>query len=87
MASNERTQESPSGPILVPSFDELMWPAIRALKEMGGSGTNEELLAKVIQLEGLPPEVQAFPHNESERQTKRLQSCLGEDIPEKSWRG
>ena len=53
----------------VPSFDELMWPTLQALKAMGGSATNEELLAKVIELEAYPPEVQAFQHSDS-RQTK-----------------
>jgi restriction system protein len=46
-----------------------MWPALRALKAMGGSGTNEELLAKVIELEGFSPDVQAYPHTDN-RQTK-----------------
>ena len=36
---------------------------------MGGSGTNEELLAKVIELENFSPEVQAFVHVDN-RQTK-----------------
>lgn len=53
----------------VPSFDELMWPALKALRAMGGSATNEELLAKVIELEGYSPEVQAFQHSDN-RQTK-----------------
>jgi restriction system protein len=53
----------------VPSFDELMWPTLQALKAMGGSATNEELLAKIIELEAYPPEVQAFQHSDN-RQTK-----------------
>jgi restriction system protein len=55
--------------IEVPSFDELMGPTLQALKAMGGSATNEELLAKVIQQEGYPPKVQALPHSDN-RQTK-----------------
>jgi hypothetical protein len=27
----------------VPTFDELLWPTIKALKVMGGSASNEEL--------------------------------------------
>ncbi len=53
----------------VPSFDELMWPALQALKAMGGSATNEELLAEVIQLQAYSPEVQAIQHTDN-RQTK-----------------
>ena len=48
----------------VPTFDELMWPALRALEAMGGSGTNEELLNKIIELEQVPVEVQAVEHTD-----------------------
>lgn len=51
----------------VPSFDQLMWPTLRALKVMGGSATNEELLAKIIELEALPPQVQSVPHSDNRR--------------------
>jgi restriction system protein len=53
----------------VPTFDELMWPAIKALKAMGGSASNEELLAKIIELERIPEPVQRFIHTDN-RQTK-----------------
>jgi len=52
----------------VPTFDELMWPALLAMKELGGSATHEELLEKVIELEHLPEAVQNVMH--TERQTK-----------------
>ena len=55
--------------IQVPSFDELMWPTLEALRAMGGSATNEELLAKVIELEGYSPAVQTAQHSDN-RQTK-----------------
>ncbi len=48
----------------VPSYDELMWPTLRALKAMGGSGTNEELLNKIIELDKVPPEIQAVQHTD-----------------------
>ena len=47
-----------------PTFDELMWPALQALKAMGGSGTNGELLNKIIELECISPEVQAIEHTD-----------------------
>jgi restriction system protein len=53
----------------VPTFDRLMWPALKALKAMGGSASNEELLAKVIELENVPEEVASFIHTDN-RQTK-----------------
>jgi len=54
----------------VPSYDELMWPTLRALKAMGGSGTNEELLNKIIELDKVPPEIQAVQH--TDRRQSRL---------------
>src|SRR5690349_19912713 len=53
----------------VPTFDALMWPALKALKAMGGSGTNEELLRKIIVWENLSPEIQAVEHTDH-RQSK-----------------
>ena len=45
-----------------------MWPALVAMKELGGSATHEELLEKVIELEHIPESVQNVMH--TERQTK-----------------
>ncbi len=53
----------------VPTFDELMWPVLKALKAMGGSASNEELLAKVIELEHIPEDIASFLHVDH-RQTK-----------------
>ena len=52
-----------------PAFDELMWPTLKALKAMGGSASNEELLAKMIELEHVPEDVASFVHSDN-RQTK-----------------
>ncbi|MGC1296451.1 MAG: winged helix-turn-helix domain-containing protein [Alloacidobacterium sp.] len=51
-----------------PSFDELMWGALVAMKALGGSATHEELLERVIELEHIPEAVQNIMH--TERQTK-----------------
>jgi restriction system protein len=45
-----------------------MWPAVVAMKALGGSATHEELLEKVIELEHIPETVQNVMH--TERQTK-----------------
>ena len=45
MTSADELPDEP-GTAAVPSFDALMWPTLQALKAMGGSGTNEELLAR-----------------------------------------
>jgi restriction system protein len=39
-----------------------MWPALVAMKELGGSATHEELLEKVIDLEHIPEAVQNVLH-------------------------
>jgi restriction system protein len=52
----------------VPTFDRLMWPALVAMKKLGGSATHEELLEQVIKLEHIPEMVQNVMH--TERQTK-----------------
>jgi restriction system protein len=52
-----------------PKFDELMWPTIKALKALGGSATNQELVDKIIEIEKYPEEIQQIPHNDG-RETK-----------------
>jgi restriction system protein len=46
----------------VPSFDRLMWPAVCALKQMGGSASHHELLDKVIEIARIPEDVQSVAH-------------------------
>ncbi|RUV29149.1 MULTISPECIES: restriction endonuclease [unclassified Mesorhizobium] len=55
--------------VQVPAYTQMMWPAIDALKELGGSAANDELLTKVIEVMRLPPEVQNIPHTDG-RQSK-----------------
>ncbi|NBX65525.1 MAG: restriction endonuclease [Proteobacteria bacterium] len=52
-----------------PTYDELIWPTIKALRELGGSATNQELVDKMIELEGYSEEIQLIPHREG-RETK-----------------
>ena len=53
-----------SGTIAVPSYKELLWPTLRAVREIGDSGTIEEIVEKVIELEGFTEEQQAVPHGD-----------------------
>lgn len=46
----------------IPTFDALMNPVIRALKELGGSGTIEEINNKVIEIADLSDEQMEIPH-------------------------
>ena len=52
------------------TYSDLLWPLVRALKDLGGSGTNADLLAKVIELEKIAPEVQSLLQNETGNETK-----------------
>lgn len=49
----------------IPRYTDLIVPTFQALKKLGGSGKNDEILACVIQSLNLPDEVVDFPHNES----------------------
>lgn len=51
----------------VPKYHELMWPTLKALKALGGSATNLELLDKIIELESIPGEIQDVLHTDGRR--------------------
>lgn len=53
----------------VPPYDRMLYPTLTALKAIGGSANNEELLAKVIEVMALPESVTAFVHTDN-RQSK-----------------
>jgi len=48
----------------LPSFDELIIPTVSALKELGGSGTIEEINNKVYEIARISEGVLAIPHGE-----------------------
>ncbi|HVA20004.1 MAG TPA: restriction endonuclease [Solirubrobacteraceae bacterium] len=54
----------PSG---FPTYKEMLWPVLLALKEMGGSGTVQEIEGKVIELAKYSEEQLAIPHGASPR--------------------
>jgi restriction system protein len=55
----------------VPAFEELMNPLIAALRDLGGSGSIDEIYAKVVQNLKLPEEVLAALHDpEASNQTE-----------------
>lgn len=54
---------------VVPTPDKLLWPTLVALKALGGSASNEELLDKVIELEAFPESITSVVHTDN-RQTK-----------------
>jgi restriction system protein len=46
----------------LPSYDILMNPVLQALRDLGGSGTIEEINSRVIEIAGLSDEEVAVPH-------------------------
>jgi restriction system protein len=51
-------------PSIVPTFDKLMWPALQALVDIGGSATIQEHLDKVVEIMDLSDEVQNDLHGD-----------------------
>ncbi len=49
---------------ILPSFDELIIPTVKALIELGGSGTIEEINTKVYEIAKISDEVLQIPHGE-----------------------
>ena len=46
----------------VPTYDKLLWPTLLALKALGGSGSIQEIEAKVAQLAGFTDQQLSVPH-------------------------
>jgi restriction system protein len=50
--------------LIIPTPDKLMWPTLKAIRELGGSARNSEIEVKVIEIEKYSDEVIASMHNE-----------------------
>ena len=50
--------------VSIPSYRDLLWPTLSAVREIGDSGTIEEIVEKVIALESFSEEQQAIPHGD-----------------------
>lgn len=51
----------------VPTYDELNWPALIALRNLGGSASIAEHLSQVISEQSVPEEIAAIPHGKTGR--------------------
>ena len=49
-------------PAQAPAARDLYWPTLRALRDLGGSGTIQEIVDRVIENERYDEETQAVPH-------------------------
>ena len=48
--------------VQLPTWKDLLWPTLEAIRELGGSGTIQEIESKAAQLLGLPEDQQALLH-------------------------
>lgn len=46
----------------LPTYDELLWPTLQGLKQMGGSGTIQEIVDRVVQIGGYTDAQQSVIH-------------------------
>jgi restriction system protein len=60
----------------MPKYHELMNPLLKALHELGGSGSIEEILSKVSDSLDLPEDVLAIPHNPDKSSQTELEYRL-----------
>jgi restriction system protein len=51
----------------IPTHVDLLWPTLQAVKEIGGSGTIDEINDRVVAREGYTEEQQAVLHNDGPR--------------------
>ena len=56
--------------LYIPRFNRLILPVFIALKELGGSGTNVEILNQVIKDLNIPNEIADIPHTGNIRQSE-----------------
>ena len=54
----------------IPQYHELMWPALQATKELGGSATVREMNERAMASAGITEEQQAVPHGEDGRMSE-----------------
>lgn len=55
---------------LVPSYDNLIVPVLKALTDLGGSGNIEEINEKVFEIENFPEKILQIPHGENSSQSE-----------------
>ena len=48
----------------VPSYADLLWPTVKALRALGGCGGISEIVEKAVELKGFTEEQQAVPHGD-----------------------
>jgi restriction system protein len=65
MTHTEKMIDGTNENVEVPSYDQLIWPTVKALKALGGSGSNKEIYDKLVEIEGYSEEVQQVPASDN----------------------
>jgi restriction system protein len=55
------------GGVVIPKWNEMFGPTVEALRELGGSGTIQEISATVIEQQGYCDEQLAVMHGDSDK--------------------
>jgi hypothetical protein len=72
--------------VKIPSFDQLIHPLPRALQELGGSGSIEEIYDKVVELEKFRDDIHTQMHDPEKAIKRRLRiGSRGAHLPKKVW--
>lgn len=54
-------------PVTLPTYDAMLWPTLKALEKLGGSGMIQEIADAVIEFAGYTPEQQSVLHGAGPR--------------------
>ena len=52
------------GDVAIPKYDDLLWPTLVALDRLGGSGAINEIIDKIVEIEGFTEEQQSVLHGD-----------------------
>ncbi len=68
--------------IEIPQYHELLWPALLAVLELGGSASITEMVETVVKREGFTDEQQAVLHNDGPETEIGYRLAWGRTLPQ-----
>lgn len=54
-------------PVRVPGYEAMLWPTLQAIKDLGDSGTNQEIEDRAIEVAGYSDDQLSVPHGDGRR--------------------
>jgi restriction system protein len=66
MSDLARTSDagSASDAVVLPAYTSLLWPTVVAMRELGGSGSIDEIVETVVRHQGFTEQLQSVPHGD-----------------------